>query len=618
MSKDPARLGLPVADRQVRMVGVVEGYRDVTMFRKAGLLTGGLLVGLLAAGAAVCVWLALEYHWFSSDVAKSRARLPATLQSSLAPSKNVLNQPQVTLVRYTSDTSTGGAVLFSTNPQTKVVSFLTIPPVSTLGGRELRTYSTSQLIDGLKQRAGITVRHVAIIDLTNVGALVDGLGGIRVNNPAAFSVPVSGGQTWSFANGPLKLDGPHAVAYLRRSILTGDALGQAGVTVLKGIVHRVLEPSSVGSLQTTGTALATSTATDLSDADVVGLVYLRLDGGTGMECGLPPREELTSSTGSATVQAFLGQSPGQTSAAGCRARPIASKVFLPPKSVVKLVQRFGWGAFLAAAGLMLALMLAVGSVLILRSRRPVVVGESGEGPAVVAVPVSQQRSEDVVSSPAMADTLTNGHVDQQRIEPPAPAPDAPGLPAERPQAAPAEALPAAEVVPASPAAEPGVVMPEAVPADVLTEYLPPPAPAEDVVSAAPTPDVVEPPASDRTRVRWSVPRVNDVAEPTAVEQSPPAEPPGKWRTYVASAPTRRAAARTPTGQRAAARTPVSGRPADVPRRPQEAPDRSKRGGRRVSRSQAARRWIYLHQDVMWAVGLGAVVALVAGAFAGLI
>ena len=475
----------------------MESKRRLILVRRVGLLTGGLLVGVLAAGAAVCVWLALEYHWFSNDVAKSRARLPATLQSSLAPSKNVLNQPQVTLVRYTSGTSTGGAVLFSTNPQTKVVSFLTIAPVSTLGGREFRHYSTPQLIDALKQRAGITVRHVAIIDLTNVGALVDGIGGIRVNNPAAFDVAVSGGRTWSFAKGPLQLDGAHAVAYLRRGFLTGNALGQAGVTVLKGIVHRVLEPSSVGSLQTTGTALASSTATDLSDADVVGLVYLRLDGGTGMECGLPPREELTSSTGSATVRAFLGQSAGQTSASGCTARPIASKVFLPPKDVVKLVQRFGWGAFLAAAGLMLALMLAVGSVLILRSRRPLVAGEPGEQPAVVAIPVSQQRSDDVVSSPAEADTLTNGHVDGP-IEPPAPTPDAPALPAERPQAAPAEARPA-EVVPAPPEAQPDVVMPEAVPADVLTEQVPPPVPAlaEDVVSAAPIPDVVESPASDR-------------------------------------------------------------------------------------------------------------------------
>jgi len=609
----------------------MESKQRITLVRRVGLLTGGLLVGVLAAGAAVCVWLALEYHWFSNDVAKSRARLPATLQSSLAPSKNVLNQPQVTLVRYTSDTSTGGAVLFSTNPQTKVVSFLTIAPVSTLGGRELRSYSTPQLIDALKQRAGITVRHVAIIDLTNVGALVDGIGGIRVNNPAAFDVPVSGGRTWSFAKGPLHLDGAHAVAYLRRGILTGDALGQAGVTVLKGIVHRVLEPSSVGALQTTGTALASSTATDLSDADVVGLVYLRLDGGTGMECGLPPREELTSSSGSATMRAFLGQSAGQTSAAGCTARPIASKVFLPPKDVVKLVQRFGWGAFLAAAGLMLALMLAVGSVLILRSRRPVVAGDPGEQTAVVAVPVSQQRSEDVLSAPAVAETLTNGHVEGQQIEPPAPTPDAPAPPAEPPQATPAKARPA-EAVPAPPEA-PEVVMPEAVPADVLTEQVPPPVPAlaEDVVSAAPIPDVVEPLATDRPRVRWSMPRVTDAAEPIAAEPPSPARPRGEGNPPRVTTPasTTGAPGWAAAGRRAAARAGGSGRPADAPRRPQDASgdaprrphesaDRRKRSGRRVSRAQAVRHWIYVHQDVMWAVGLGAVVALVAGAFAGLI
>ena len=596
----------------------MESKRRITLIRRVGLLTGGLLVGVLAAGAAVCVWLALEYHWFSNDVAKSRARLPATLQSSLAPSQNVLNQPQVTLVRYKSGTSTGGAVLFSTNPQTKVVSFMTIAPVSTLGGREFRAYSTPQLIDALKRLAGITVRHVAVIDLTNVGALVDGLGGIRVNNPAAFSVVVPGGRTWFFAKGPLQLDGPHAVAYLRRHILTGNALGQAGVTVLKGIVHRVLEPSSVGSLQTTGTALASSTATDLSDADVVGLVYLRLDGGTGMECGLPPRQELTSSTGSATVQAFLGQSASQASAAGCTARPIASKVFLPPKGVVKLVQRFGWGAFLAAAGLMLALMLAVGSVLILRSRRSPVAGEPVEHPAVVAIPVSQQRSDDVVSAPAVAETATNGHVDVPHIEPLTP--DAPMPPAEVSQDAPAEPLPRAEVAPAPPAAPPDVVRPEAVPLDVLTERVPAPASAlaGDVVSA-PTPDVIEAPASERSRMRWSVPRVTDIADPAAREPSSPVEPPSEASPPDGtSAPTTGGRGWAAAGRRAAARTRTNSPPADSSRRPQEATGRRKRGHRRVSRSQAVRHWVYVHQDVMWAVGLGAVVALVAGAFAGLI
>jgi len=613
----------------------MESKRRITLVRRVGLLTGGLLVGVLAAGAAVCVWLALEYHWFSSDVAKSRARLPATLQSSLAPAKNVLNQPQVTLVRYRNGTSTGGAVLFSTNPQTRVVSFLTIPPVSTLGGREFRRYSTPQLIDALEQRAGITVRHVAIIDLTNVGALVDGIGGIHGDNPAAFDGTLAGGRTWFFAKGPLQLDGAHAVAYLRRGVLRGNALGQAGVIVLKGIVHRVLEPSSVGSLQTTGTALASSTATDLTDADVIGLIYLRLEGGTGMECGFPPRQELTSSSGTATVQAFLGRNASQTSAAGCTARPIGSKVFLPPKDVVKLVQRFGWGVFLAAAGLMLALMLAVGSVLILRSRRPLVAGDSEEQPAVVAVPVSQQRPEDVVSAPAVADTLTNGHVDGQQIEPPAPTPDAPALPAEPPHVAPAEPRPA-EAVPAPPEAQPDVVMPEAVPADVLTEQVPPvTALAEDVVSAAPIPDVVKPSSTDRRRVRWSVPRVSDATDPNATE--PPAEPPSPAEPRVEEAPptvtTAAPTASTPgwaaAGRRAAARAGRSGRPADAPRRPQDAPadaprrpqesaDRRRRSGRRVSRAQAVRHWIHIHQDVMWAVGLGAVVALVAGAFAGLI
>jgi hypothetical protein len=38
----------------------------------------------------------------------------------------------------------------------------------------------------------------------------------------------------------------------------------------------------------------------------------------------------------------------------------------------------------------------------------------------------------------------------------------------------------------------------------------------------------------------------------------------------------------------------------------------------MGRGEALRYWFHTHQEIIWAVGLGAVVALVAGAFAGLI
>ena len=176
------------------------------------------------------------------------------------------------------------------------------------------------------------------------------------------------------------------------------------------------------------------------------------------------------------------------------------------------------------------------------------------------------------------------------------------------------------------------MMPEAVPADVLTEQVPPaPALTEDVVSAAVIPDVVESPASDRSRVRWSTPRVTDAVDPTAAVPPSPAEPHAEEGPPRVTTPasTTRAPGWAAAGRRAAACAAVSGRPADAPRRPQDAPadaprrpqesaDRRRRSGRRVSRARSVRHWIHIHQDVMWAVGLGAVVALVAGAFAGLI
>jgi hypothetical protein len=221
----------------------------------------------------------------------------------------------------------------------------------------------------LRRYAGVGVDHVAIIDPSDVGQLVDGIGGIRVNNPKTFDVQVSPVATWHFERGPLNLDGPHAVVYLRRGMGSGKVIGQADLDVLRGIVHRLLQPADVGELQATGATLARAAATDFSDADVVGLVYARLQGGSTVECrvGSVP---LTSTRAQSTLRAFLGRDAAAGSS-GCSVRPIHSQSFLPPKAVVALVQRFGWEVFAASAALALMLMLLVGSGFLLRWRRAV-------------------------------------------------------------------------------------------------------------------------------------------------------------------------------------------------------------------------------------------------------
>jgi hypothetical protein len=613
---------------------------------------------LLAAGAAVFVWLALEYRWFSNDVAKSRARLPATLRTTLAPSKNVLSQRQVTLVRYSKGVSTGGGVLFSTNPSTKVISFLTISPVSTLGGREVRSYNVRELVTALRTDADLDVRHVAIVNLDNVGALVDGIGGIHVHNPTAFDVPVAGGTVLHFPAGNVFLDGPHAVAYLRRDTLTGDALGRAGLDVLRGIVQRLLQPASLGTLQVTGTALANSTATDLSDADVVGLVYLRLDGGTARECALPPRASLTSELGDSIISTFRG-APGATSGL-CTSHPIDRQVILPPKSVVRLVQRFGWGAFVAAAGLMLAIMLLLGSALILRARRMTAPALEDERPApLVAVRPPRQHAAEAGGAAGR-----NGRPWESAQTAAAQALD-PATASRTDEPTPA-ANPPAEIG-ASTSGDPVAVPPAEPEAPAVTDDSPVvPTDSQPVVASA---DIVSPQKKHDLAARVRAARARhavllDRSSPEhqphdapsaqiAVEQrdtsapalggAPPVE---RERRSVLTPALNAVTAATATVVGGVRSTPsaVAGRlrrtnggpgavaggearegagvGAGALRRLRALRPRIKastaRRTQHMGRGEALRYWFHTHQEIIWAVGLGAVVALVAGAFAGLI
>ena len=414
----------------------------------------------------------------------------------------------------------------------------------------------------------------------------------------------------------------------------------------------VFVPASIGTIQVTGTALADSTATDLSDADVVGLVYLRLDGGTASECTMPPRTSLTSALGMSEIGQPLGTSNAPDGA--CTSHAIGRQVLLPPKEVVKLVQRFGWGAFLVAAGLMLAMMLAVGSALILRVRR-FAPTTADELPAPrVAIPRSEPgRAE---RSAALTEpTAVNGFQPVETDRQAYPTHSADGSTQTPPPVPP-------EPVEVAPDAEPDV-------AQDPTRALPRPVhalraeaqPVSEAAAEAPEPVVSADVASEGRRkhaqplaVRTAQARRSLILErrPAAVPEPARSEQASRAAVgaaasavghWVAAAPSRfaepfrRAPKTMPTSMpqlrrsRAAVGAAVSAvghwvaaapsRFAEPFRRAPKTMSASipqRRRKSHVGRREAMRYWVHTHQEIIWAVGLGAVMAFLAGAFAGLI
>src|SRR2546423_7588813 len=88
---------------------------------------GGLLRGLgvmlivgFALGAGVSAWVAIVLHGLTRDIQTSEANLPSQVRDVLPPSSNVLDHPQVTMVRYSSGVSKSVVVLFATVPDRRL------------------------------------------------------------------------------------------------------------------------------------------------------------------------------------------------------------------------------------------------------------------------------------------------------------------------------------------------------------------------------------------------------------------------------------------------------------------------------------------------------------------
>jgi hypothetical protein len=318
-----------------------------------------LVVGLCMAAVGLS-WVAYELRGLSSDISQSQARLPAPVRAALPVDAGILEHPQVTLVRYSSGISAGAAVLFSTVPARHLAAFLTLPPSTQVNGSPLDDLNTQKAIGALGAE-GITVDHVALIDPARVGPLVDGLGGITVHNATTFVALTPQGREQRFDRGKLHLDGDRAEAYVEAAT-TREQLETGSDAVLAGIVQKVLAPAGFQQMQTMGGALAGSASTDLTDADVVGLVELRLHGGAAIQCQVPRHTPIAQER--TTVDQFLGKAanPG----APCRVHHVEGAQLAPPVAIVRVVQHYGWHLFVAAALLLILLATIAGVALVVR------------------------------------------------------------------------------------------------------------------------------------------------------------------------------------------------------------------------------------------------------------
>ncbi|MEJ7902338.1 MAG: LCP family protein, partial [Thermomicrobiales bacterium] len=121
---------------------------------------------------------------------------------------------------------------------------------------------------------GIDIDHYGLVDFAGVTQIVDSVGGIEVNNPAAFTI---GDQV--FAAGPIHVDGERALLYSR---YRGGADGDFGrinkqQQVLRAVLDRVASINLVSIVPSSFSLLADHIRTDFGPAGIVDLGTSYLD-----------------------------------------------------------------------------------------------------------------------------------------------------------------------------------------------------------------------------------------------------------------------------------------------------------------------------------------------------
>ncbi|HSD03997.1 MAG TPA: hypothetical protein VLB81_16595 [Gaiellales bacterium] len=271
--------------------------------RRLGQTLALLVTATCAVGAGAFIALALYYHRFATEVRTAEASVPASVGAVLSPTAGALDQSQVTLVRASGTPAAGGVVLLRTAPQGETTAFLSIPRSAVLAGEPVSRVGTAGLVRELRTTLGIGVSHVATINLASAST-------------------------------------------------DGERRDQGEQQVLGAIADQALAPTSFTQFQAAGRAIA-HTATDLTPADLVGLVWTRLDDHQVVRCAFVEHQTIDSVQGQAIAAAFRGRE-GAGRVSSCRARAVAPAAVVPPRAVVAMVQQFGtWAFVLSAAGAML-------------------------------------------------------------------------------------------------------------------------------------------------------------------------------------------------------------------------------------------------------------------------
>ena len=323
---------------------------------------------MLAAG----VW---QYRQLTDQLHRSNQQVSGSVRHELTPGGSVVSDPQVTLISGTAPSGGRTAVsvvLVSTHPGDHRISTLYIPrSTGVINGTEDLTVDSAYEQGGLPlvtralgETLGIPINHVVSLDLRQIVSMVDALGGISMRNPATVTIPPQDNAPGGvFPAGRLQLDGQRAATFMHSGPLDDAADDRAQALrqglVLKALVNRILA-LPLSHAPGAAAAILEGTASDLTESDILGLIWVRFHASQLTECLIPGGGGQLSTAPGSPASGFIASA----SSPDCRPRQLAASPIPLPASVTGLAI---WVIGVPAA--IVVLVLGLGAVLWYRRRR---------------------------------------------------------------------------------------------------------------------------------------------------------------------------------------------------------------------------------------------------------
>lgn len=184
-------------------------------------------------------------------------------------------------------------ILLAVNPRTHKVTMVSVPrdsylPIAGGGDGEMDKlthagiYGVDASVETLENLFDISIAYYCKVNFSSLLNLVDKIGGIRVDNPVAFTA--SNGM--NFDEGEIELNGEQALMFSReRYNLTGGDFdrGRNQQRVIKGILDKLMQPSVLLNFSSIFDQISESVDTNMSPDSIAALVRNQIDSGASWD-----------------------------------------------------------------------------------------------------------------------------------------------------------------------------------------------------------------------------------------------------------------------------------------------------------------------------------------------